>query len=192
MKAAERYNDQRASEQRESVRTEFSCMTIRTTVAVLGLLFTFVSCFGQNQSNKSELSIKDLDREFEAAFLKGDSAALDRLVADDYLGIDARGQLSNKSDMMTLARVRSSPRSGVSVGPERTVAHLTIRLHGNSAVVAGRTTICYQFMEYQTVPGTPPSQNPAAVDQERFIRSYAKVGTRWQLIAWQTTSIAKQ
>ncbi|HUS10812.1 MAG TPA: hypothetical protein VMZ30_10125, partial [Pyrinomonadaceae bacterium] len=73
-----------------------------------------------------------------------------------------------------------------------TVDDLTIRLHGDSALVVGRTTIRYQFIENQTLSSPTQPQRPVIVDQERFIRTYAKVNGRWQLVSWQTTSIAKQ
>ena len=167
-------------------------MTGKIVVAVLGLVLTLSPCYTQNQGNNSELVIKKLERELEAALLKGDSAALDRLLADDYIEINAQGDVANKADLLALARARSSRPPVKSVGPQKTVDDLTIRLHGDSALVVGRTTIRYQFMEYQTSSPQTQSQNPVTVDQERFIRAYSKVGGRWQLVTWQMTAIAKR
>ncbi|MDQ6651696.1 MAG: nuclear transport factor 2 family protein [Acidobacteriota bacterium] len=163
----------------------------KTIVAVLGLFLTLSPCYAQNQGNKSELAIKKLERELEAALLKGDSVELERILADDYIEINAQGGVKKKSDVIAVARAMGATSRGVTLGPDKTVDDLTIRLHGDNALVVGRTTIRYQFMKYQTSSSQRPSQNPVTVDQERFLRAYSKVAGRWQLVAWQTTSIAK-
>jgi hypothetical protein len=168
---------------------------IRIVVAVLGLILTFSPCQSQRKTQRNttgEQVIKRLERELEAALLKGDRAVLGRLVADDYIEINAQGNVSTKADLLALASARNSPSRGISVGPEKSVDDLTIRVHGDSAVVSGRTTIRYQFMNYQTTPGASNLPSPVTVDQERFIRTYAKVGRLWRLVAWQTTTIAKR
>ncbi|MDQ2936187.1 MAG: nuclear transport factor 2 family protein [Acidobacteriota bacterium] len=167
-------------------------MTIKTILAVLGLFLTLSHCYAQNQGIKSELVIKKLERELEAALSKGDYAALDRILADDYIQITAQGDVKKKAEIVAVARSMSAGPRGISLGPEKTVDELTVRLHGDCALVAGRTTIRYQFMEYQRSSSQTPSQNPVTIDQERFIRSYSKVDGRWRLVAWQTTSIAKR
>ena len=165
-------------------------MMSKVAVAVLGLVLALSACYAQEQGNKSELPIKNLERELEAALTKGDAVTLDRLLAPDYLEIDARGGVKKKTDVLALARSVSSKPRGETVGPDKTVDELTIRVYGDCALVSGRTTIRYQFMEYQT--SSPQTQSPVTVDQERFTRTYSKVGGRWQLVAWQTTSIAKK
>lgn len=167
-------------------------MTGKIVAAILGLVLTLSPSYAQNQGNNSELEIKKLERELEAALLKGDSVTLDRILADDYIEIDAQGSVKRKADVIAVARARSAAPRGVSLGPDKSVDDLTIRLYGDSALVVGRTTIRYQFMENQTSSSQPQSQNPVTVDQERFIRSYSKVSGRWQLVAWQTTFIAKR
>jgi uncharacterized protein DUF4440 len=167
-------------------------MTSKIVVAVLGLLLTLSACYAQNSKNNGEPAIKALERELEAALSKGDSVTLDRILSDDYIEINPQGDVKKKADVMAVARaMKARPRS-VSIGPEKSVDEFTVRLHGDSALVVGRTTIRYQFMEYQTTSPQPQSQNPVTIDQERFIRAYAKVGGRWQLVAWQTTGIAKR
>jgi uncharacterized protein DUF4440 len=167
-------------------------MTIKMLSAVLGLFLTLSHCYAQNQGAKSDLVIKKLERELEAALSKGDYATLDRILADDYIEITAQGNLKKKADIIAVARSMSAGSRGIMVGPEKTVDQLTVRLHGDSAVIVGRTTIRYQFMEYQSSSSQTQSQNPVAVDQERFLRVYAKVDGRWRLVVWQTTSIAKR
>jgi len=92
---------------------------------------------------------------------------------------------------MRVAGAMSAGPRGVSIGPDTSVDELTVRLHGDSALVVGRTTIRYQFMEYQTTGPQKQTHNPVTIDQQRFIRTYVKTSGRWQLVAWQTTAIAK-
>lgn len=159
--------------------------------AVVAAFLSLSLCHAQNPARNSRSIINKLERELASALLKGDTAALDRIVANDYIEINAQGGVKKKVDVIAVARARSAVSQGVSIGPEKTVHDLTVRLHGDSALVVGRTTIRYQFMENQTQSSQAP-QGPVIVDQERFIRTYAKVDGRWQLVAWQTTAIAKQ
>lgn len=152
----------------------------------------YFSAGKSKQVNASEKAIRQVERELETALLNGDSTTLDRILADDYVEIDAQGVIKKKTDVLALARARSAGPRGISVGPDITVDGLTIRIHGDSAAVVGRTTIRYQFMENETSAQQTQSQTPANVNLERFIRSYAKVNGSWQLITWQTTSIAKR
>ena len=164
-------------------------MISKTIIAALGLVITSF-WYGQNQSASPNQAIQKLERELEAALLKGDSATLDRILAEDYVEINAQGVIRKKDDVIAVARAMSAKPRGVMLGPEIAVDELATRFHGDTALVTGRTTIRYQFMVYQT-SGQPPSQDPTTVDQERFIRVYSKVGGRWLLTAWQTTSIPK-
>jgi hypothetical protein len=167
-------------------------MTRKIGAALMCAVFSLMACYAQNGGN-NEVTIKKLESELEAALVKGDAKTLDGILSDDYIQIDAQGSLKKKADVIGLARSMSGVNKGVSVGPEKKVDELSISIHGDSALVVGRITTRYQFMEYQRV-GPPPaqSQDPVAIDQERFIRVYSKVGARWQLISWQTTAIAKR
>ena len=156
-------------------------MTSKFVVALLGLFLALPFCYAQKRVNNSEMAIRTVERDLEAALSKGDRVELDRILADDYIEIDAQGNIKKKADVIASARARSAGPRGVVIGPDKTVDELTIRLHGDSALVAGRTTIRYQFMEYQTSSPQTQSQNPVTVDQERFIRAYARAGGRWQL-----------
>jgi len=167
-------------------------MTRKIAATLMGAVLSLMACYAQNRGS-NEVTIKKLESELEAALAKGDAKTLDDLLSDDYIHIDAQGSLKKKADVIGPARSMSGVNKGVSIGPEKKVDELVIRIHGDSALVVGRVTTRYQFMDYQRV-GPPPaqSQDPVAIDQERFIRVYSKVGSRWQLISWQTTAIAKR
>src|SRR5688572_23779390 len=102
-------------------------MTSKVVAAVLGLVFSLSACYAQ-EKDVSEPAIKNLERELEAALVKGDAVTLERLLADDYIEIDATGGLKKKADVIAIARSVSSRPRGVSIGPDKTVDELTIRL----------------------------------------------------------------
>ena len=81
-------------------------MTNKIVVAGLGLVLTLSLCSAQNPNKSSNVAIKTLERELEAALLKGDSSTLDRILADDYIEIDAQGGLRKKADLIAVARAR--------------------------------------------------------------------------------------
>jgi ketosteroid isomerase-like protein len=166
-------------------------MTSKIVFLTLGLILTLSPCRGRSQANNNEAAIKRLESELEAALLKGDAVALERILADDYVEIDARGAMKKKSDVIAAAHAKSAAPHSVSVGPTRTVDDLKILFHGDGALVTGRTTISYPFMENQTSSSQAQLQNPVTADQERFMRSYAKINGHWQLVAWQTTFVGK-
>ncbi len=166
-------------------------MMSKVVVALLGVVLSLSAGHAQTPANKTESGIKTVERELEDALAKGDVNTLDRVLAEDYFEIDARGRVKKKANVLAIARAISSRPPAIMVGPEKTVDELTIRQHGNCALVSGRTTIRYQFMEYQTSGSQTPSQRPVSIDQERFTRIYSKASGRWQLVAWQTTSIPK-
>ena len=166
-------------------------MRSKSIGAVVAAFLSLSLCHAQNPANNSDSIINRLERELASALLKGDTATLDRIVANNYIEINAQGGVRKKVDVIAIARARSAVRQGVSIGPEKTLDELSIRSYADSALVVGRTTIRYQFMENQTL-SSQAQQAPVIVDQERFIRTYAKVDGRWQLVAWQTTAIAKQ
>lgn len=166
-------------------------MKARVLIAVVCLLFTLITT-AYPSANMNDLAIKTLERELENALLKGDVKTLDRILADNYMEIDARGGVTGKRDVIKLARMRSSASPATSIGPDKTVDEISTRFYENTAIVAGRTTIRYPFMEYQTTPPKSRFQNPVLIDQERFLRVYAKVKGTWKLVSSQTTSIAKR
>jgi hypothetical protein len=140
---------------------------------------------------KTENALRELDSKLSEALSKGDPAALDQILGDDYVEVDSRGLITGKTDLMALVRARAAAPRSMSAGPEVTIADTKLRTYGDTAVLVGRTTTRYQFMEYQTVPGAS-APAPESVIHERFMKVYAKRVGRWQLIASMKTAIAKQ
>ena len=78
---------------------------------------------------KAEQQVAQLERDWSAAFLRHDIATIDRLLADDYVGTDGRGIITNKAQELEEAR---APRPGDPSPPfvilDETVTDLKVRI----------------------------------------------------------------
>ena len=143
---------------------------------------------GQKRMSNSAELIKQLDKKLTNALLKGDSASVDAILGDNYVEINAQGQMRRKSDVMAEVRMRASAPPSKSVGPE--VSEETeIAIHGDTAILIGLRTITYQHMVYSTLPSAGQTPAPTAKNQERFTKVFANLSGHWQLVAFQKTSI---
>lgn len=166
-------------------------MKFMVTIAIVSLMSTFAIWAQDDGVKRTEGIIRGLDGELEAALLQGETASVDRILADDYTEITSQGLLRHKTDVIAVVRARASAPRTKSVGPEVTIDETEFRTYANTVVLIGRTTTRYQFMEYQTSPNTTQSADPVSTDQERFMKVYSKRDRRWQLVASTRTAIAK-
>ncbi len=90
-------------------------------------------------NEKVEQELMQLERDWSAAFLKHDPATVARIIADEYVGIDGRGIVTNKAQEIEEAE---SPKPGAPAPPfdvlDESVTDMKVRLYGNVAVVNGR------------------------------------------------------
>jgi ketosteroid isomerase-like protein len=93
----------------------------------------------QTKARKPEHRVAQLERDWSAAFLRHDVITIDRILADDYIGTDGRGIVTNKAQELEEAR---APRTGDPSPPfvilDETVTDLRVRTYGNVAIVNGR------------------------------------------------------
>lgn len=77
--------------------------------------------------------------EWSAAFSRHDTAALDRILAADYVGTDGRGVMSTKADELEEAR---APKPGQTEPPfvvlGDALSDMTVRLYGEVGVLTSR------------------------------------------------------
>ena len=79
--------------------------------------------------------IQDLEEQWRKATLAGDVAAMDKLLSDDFVGINWTGQINNKA--MQLDRVRN--RTVVVEALE--LSDIKIKVVGTIAIVTSRATV---------------------------------------------------
>jgi len=110
-------------------------------------------------SGTPEDAVMKVDEEFRIAKLKRDTAALSRILADDYHGTNQYGHVRNKTECIELFR-------------DFEIASLTtdayqVRITGDTAVVSGKQT----------------EVNGAGVERMLFTRVYVRVSGAWQLLS---------
>ena len=115
----------------------------------------------------------DLERDLRAvdaarnnALRTGDTVALARLYADDFVMITSTGQLRTKGDQL-----RDIASGAVQhQGPAERILHLTVR--GDVAIVQGESDA-----------GTLVTRGSADLRMRRYTRVYIRRAGRWQLLA---------
>src|SRR6187399_498753 len=144
--------------------------TAHMKVPLHGLAFVaslLTGCGSSESGIKSDPSnaLRQLDQERIQAQIGADAAALDRLYAEDFIGIGPSGTVRTK------AQVIADFTSGSLRFQSITTDDVRWRVYGDTAVETGRST-----MNGQDRGKTVPRDN-------RFTRVWVKRLGRWQLVA---------
>jgi len=127
--------------------------------------------FAQTPAAAVEKEIRDIEEQLRTAAVKGDGAAFDRLLADDYTSTNMSGLTRSKSEIIADAKSGAQKTESVSL------ENVKVRTYGDTAVLtADRTT-------KSTLRGQDNS------GRQRQIRVYVKRNGRWQAVAMQSTAI---
>lgn len=165
---------------------------MKLVIVFMILLMAAAPCYqGQERVTGTEELIRGLEAKLAVAMLQGDSKLVDRILADNYIEINAQGLLTHKPDLMAIVRATAAAPPAKSVGPEVTIDETNLRMHGDTAVLIGRITTRYQFMQYQTLPDAPQTAAPTNIEQERFLKVYSRRSGQWELLASTRTPIPK-
>jgi ketosteroid isomerase-like protein len=146
-------------------------LVVAMLVAASSFVFSQPTRSGANQKGNDEQAVRQLLNEISAALGRNDTAALDRIYADDYTLVNESGVLTTKAPR--LAAIKSGELKYESVGFDE----VNVRLYGNTAVATYRVTSKGQF-KGQQIGG-----------QFRATSTYVKMKGRWQLVAAQVTRI---
>ena len=139
-------------------------------IAVLALTATSIA-LGQKQSASTderssvEQAIRQLDNERIQAQIGADAVALDRIYADDFIGVGPSGTVRTK------AQVISDFTSGDLKFQSITTDEVQVRVYENTAVETGLSTMIGQD-KGKTVP-----------HDTRFTRVWVRKQGRWRLVA---------
>jgi uncharacterized protein (TIGR02246 family) len=139
-------------------------------IAILALTPTHI-VLGQAQSTSRdqrssvEQAIRQLDNERIRAQIGADAAALDRIYADDFIGVGPSGTVRTK------AQVISDFTSGNLKFQSIVTDEVQVRIYENTAVETGLSTMSGQD-KGKTVPR-----------DTRFTRVWVKQEGRWRLVA---------
>ena len=139
-------------------------------IAVLVLIAASIS-FGQKQNTPTTQTrtvdqvIRDVDHERIQAQIGADTAALDRIYADDFIGIGPSGTVRTK------AQVIADFTSGDLKFQSITTDDVQVRIYQDTAVETGRSTMIGQDKR-KVVPR-----------DNRFTRVWIKQQGRWRLVS---------
>ena len=139
-------------------------------VALLALLSTSIA-LGQkqkarnDQSKSIEQTIRQLDSERIQAQIGADTVALNRIYADDFIGVGPSGTVRTKPQVI------SDFTSGGLKFQSITTDDVQVRVYGNTAVETGRSTMIGQ------------DKNKVVPRDNRFTRVWVKLHGNWQLVA---------
>jgi uncharacterized protein (TIGR02246 family) len=139
-------------------------------VAVLTLMLTSIASAQEQTANGKQTSsveqvIKQLDNERIKAQIGADAAALDRIYADDFIGVGPSGTVRTKPQVL------SDFTSGHLKFQSITTDEVQVRVYENTAVETGVSTMVGQ------------DQGKAVPRDNRFTRVWVKQQGRWRLVA---------
>jgi len=127
----------------------------------------------QNSENSSsETEVREAIEKYKTALLRRDVAALEKIWADDYVFVNASGEVLTKQQR--LANVKSGATALDSINEDE---NLAVRVYQNSAVTTNRVTIKGQYSG-QSVSG-----------QYRSTMVWVKSSAGWQLVSNQLTGL---
>ena len=145
---------------------------MRRTLVIAALVLTAVPiALGQQQSARREQrgsveqAIRQVDHERIQAQIHADAAALDRIYADDFIGVGPSGTVRTKPQVI------SDFTSGNLKFQSITTDDVQVRVYGNTAVETGRSTMNGQ------------DKGKAVPRDNRFTRVWVKQQGRWRLVA---------
>jgi uncharacterized protein (TIGR02246 family) len=156
----------------QSKRTHLEWHFIRQILATAVVTFSAAAiASGQGQgairdpTRIVEQAIRKLDDERIQAQIHADTAALERIYADDFIGVGPSGTVRTKPQVI------SDFTSGELRFRSITTDDVRVRVYGNAAVETGRSTMNGQ------------DKGTAVPHDTRFTRVWVKQHGRWRLVA---------
>jgi len=125
------------------------------------------------QSGNVEQTLLQLERDWEQANAKNDLAALDRILAPEFVNTDSDGRLATRAEVMARRK------SGVVKFAAFTQDDYKVHLFGDTAIVTGRSTS----------KGIRDGKDYSG--QERFTDVFVRRDGRWQAVSTHASRVAK-
>jgi hypothetical protein len=148
---------------------------MKPVLLALLLLPTPSALFAQSKANKAFAEqLIQMERDWSQADVKKDAAALNRILAEDWTGIDFQGTVLTKPEVLRQVDLHSDATATES----SELGEMKIRIFGNTALVSGTE------IERSEYKGKDSSGKYIWTDI--FVRRNG----RWQAISSQSTKIA--
>jgi uncharacterized protein (TIGR02246 family) len=118
--------------------------------------------------------VERLEREWSAAFLRHDTASIERILADDFVGVDGRGMVSHKRDELAEAASAETGRLRI---VDETLSDVSVRVYGDTAIVNAINT------ESARLDGKP------VAPRYRRTTVWIRRDGRWQCVSFHASRI---
>ena len=142
-------------------------------MALLSFAFGQSPTAQQSANSSSEQEVGQMIEKYRTAILQRDIATLEKIWADDYVFVNAAGDVLTKTER--LANIKSGATTLDSIKREE---NITVRVYQNSAVTTSRVTLKGQY-----------SGQPISGDY-RSTLVWVKGPGGWQLVSNQLTALA--
>jgi uncharacterized protein (TIGR02246 family) len=155
-----------------STRNALLAATILLTAATTGLAQTAKPSMPRAQKHEYRHEIDQLEEQWRAAMLKGNSAALADLLADDYTGITAKGAIQTKDQAI------ANLKSGALQVTELTTSDRKVRVYGSTAVVTSLAEL------------TGGKKDQEVTGRYRYTRVYVRnQAGQWKIVSFEASRI---
>jgi ketosteroid isomerase-like protein len=128
-----------------------------------------------SENSKNEQEVRQAIEKYRTALLQRDIPALEKIWADDYVFVNAAGDVVTKAQR--LANVKSGATKLESINKEENIA---VRVYQNSAVATSRVAIKGKYGGQSTS------------GQYRSTHVWVKGSEGWQLVANQLTALQRK
>jgi ketosteroid isomerase-like protein len=102
-------------------------------LAILGV-FCLCDCSAQKDQKETERHILESERQWAESVATGDTSAIERILADDFIGVDPKGHLYTKQQMID--ETRNAPKYFVS----NRLNDVKVRFYSDTAIAQGSET----------------------------------------------------
>lgn len=131
----------------------------------------------QPQGVSAEQEVRKLEREWLDAYEHRDAAAMERIVADDFIITFPRGEMQTKAQILESLRELKARRVPTAPAPKFYTEDVQARIYGETVILIGRVITHWQ------------SQSNEMREQSRYTDTYVRRNGRWQVVASHLSSI---
>ena len=148
-------------------------LLLAALVSLIALPLAFSQTPSSADNKTAEQEVRAAIEQYRTALMKGDTAALERIWADDYTFINASGAVLTKEE-----RLANQKSGATKLGTIETDPDMKIRVYGGDVAIAiSRVTIKGQY------------SGKATSGQFQSSVVFAKTPTGWQLVCNQITPV---
>ncbi len=154
------------------LRNLFLAGLLALTVSPLPASSAPVKTPPRGQRHEYRHEIDQAEETWRTAVLKGNAAALEGLLAEDYTGITAKGAIQTKEQAVSNLRSRALQLSNLSISDRK------VRVYGETAVVTSLAEL------------TGSKKDPDVTGRYRYTRVYVRNPSgQWKIVSFEASRI---